>query len=154
MEFNKIKELIEAVSSSTLTEFELRDGEVKIKMKTNKEVTPKNECVQRPQEKSTVLSTLDMDENNQQESINESSGQIVASPLVGTFYSASSPESHDFVKVGDSVKKGDVLGIIEAMKLMNEIECEVDGVITQILVSNEQIVEYGQPLFMIESSAL
>ena len=74
-------------------------------------------------------------------------GEMVKSPLVGTFYMASSPETEPYVKVGDSVKKGQVLGIIEAMKLMNEIEAERDGVIEAVLVENGQLVEYGQPLF-------
>ena len=77
------------------------------------------------------------------------SDKIVVSPLVGTFYSSSSPEAESFVKVGDTVKKGQVLGIVEAMKLMNEIESEYDGVVEEIMVGNEEIVEYGQPLFRI-----
>ena len=76
-------------------------------------------------------------------------GELVTSPLVGTFYVSASPESEPFVKVGDIVKKGQVLGIIEAMKLMNEIEAEKDGVIEAIFVENEQMVEYGKPLFSI-----
>ena len=78
-----------------------------------------------------------------------SSDKVVVSPLVGIFYSAPSPEAHSFVEVGDRVKKGQVLGIIEAMKLMNEIESEYDGVVEAILVNNEDVVEYGQPLFRI-----
>ena len=77
------------------------------------------------------------------------SDKVVNSPLVGTFYNAATPESEPFVKVGDAVKKGQVMGIIEAMKLMNEIECEFDGVVEAVLVNNEDIVEYGQPLFRI-----
>jgi len=77
------------------------------------------------------------------------SGEEVKSPLVGTFYSAPSPDDAPFVKVGDTVKKGQTLGIVEAMKLMNEIESEYDGVVQAILVENEEIVEYGQPLFVI-----
>lgn len=77
------------------------------------------------------------------------SDKVVVSPLVGTFYSASAPDAEAFVSVGDKVKKGQVLGIIEAMKLMNEIESEYDGVVEAILVSNEEMVEYGQPLFRI-----
>lgn len=78
------------------------------------------------------------------------SGNVVKSPLVGTFYSAPAPDADSFVKVGDTVKKGQVLGIIEAMKLMNEIESEYDGVVEAILVNNEEVVEYGQPLFRIK----
>ena len=77
------------------------------------------------------------------------SDKIVVSPLVGTFYSSSPPEAESFVKVGDTVKKGQVLGIVEAMKLMNEIESEYDGVVEEIMVGNEEVVEYGQPLFRI-----
>ncbi len=72
------------------------------------------------------------------------------SPLVGTYYAASSPENLPFVKVGDKVSKGQVLGIVEAMKLMNEIESEFDGTVKEILVENEQMVEFGQPMFVIE----
>ncbi len=75
--------------------------------------------------------------------------EIVKAPLVGTFYSAPSEDAAPFVSVGDTVKKGQVLGIIEAMKLMNEIESEYDGVVEAVLISNEQVVEYGQPLFRI-----
>ena len=72
------------------------------------------------------------------------------SPLVGTFYAAPAEDAEPFVKVGDSVKEGQVLAIVEAMKLMNEIESEFDGTVEKILVSNEEVVEYGQPLFVIK----
>ena len=76
-------------------------------------------------------------------------GKIVASPLVGTFYAAPSEDAAPYVQVGDVVKKGQVLAIVEAMKLMNEIESEYDGIVEEILVENAQGVEYGQPLFRI-----
>lgn len=76
-------------------------------------------------------------------------GQLIESPMVGTFYAASSPEAPPFVEVGDRVKKGQVVCIIEAMKLMNEIECEYEGVVAERLVDNAQGVEFGQPLFRI-----
>ena len=79
----------------------------------------------------------------------EEKGQLVKSPLVGTFYNAPSPDSPAYVKVGDTVKKGQILGIIEAMKLMNEIESDYDGVVTEIWIKNEETVEFGQPLFRI-----
>ena len=77
------------------------------------------------------------------------SGNVITCPLVGTFYTSPSPEAECFVKVGDRVKKGQVVGIVEAMKLMNEIESDYDGVVEEILVGNEDTVEYGQPLFVI-----
>ena len=79
----------------------------------------------------------------------EITGNTVKSPLVGTFYNAPSPDAEPFVKVGDTVKKGQVIGIVEAMKLMNEVESEFDGVVEQILIENASMVEYGQPLFVI-----
>ena len=76
-------------------------------------------------------------------------GQLIESPMVGTFYAASSPEAPPFVEVGDRVKKGQVVCIIEAMKLMNEIECEYEGVVAERFVENAEGVEFGQPLFRI-----
>ena len=80
---------------------------------------------------------------------NEVRGKVVESPLVGTFYAAPAEDASPFVSVGDQVKKGQTLAIVEAMKLMNEIESEYDGTITEILVENGEAVEYGQPLFRI-----
>ena len=77
------------------------------------------------------------------------SEKVITCPLVGTFYSSPAPDAEDYVKVGDTVKKGQVIGIVEAMKLMNEIESEYDGIVEEILVKNEETVEYGQPLFRI-----
>ena len=81
--------------------------------------------------------------------VTSSAGQLVESPMVGTFYVASSPEAPAYVEVGDRVKKGQVVCIIEAMKLMNEIECEYEGVVAERLVDNAHGVEFGQPLFRI-----
>lgn len=83
------------------------------------------------------------------QSVASAGGQLIESPMVGTFYAASSPEAPPFVEVGDRVKKGQVVCIIEAMKLMNEIECEYEGVVAERLVDNAQGVEFGQPLFRI-----
>jgi len=82
--------------------------------------------------------------------VSAAEGTAVVSPTVGVFYAAPSPESDPFVQIGDTVKKGDVLCIIEAMKLMNEITAEIDGVVTEICVGNGQVVEYDQPLFRIK----
>ena len=127
MEIKDMIELMKAVSENALTSFELEQGDLKITMKREKKVvTP------------TVQVVGDV-----------ASDKVVTSPLVGTFYSSPSPDAENFVKVGDTVKKGQVLGIVEAMKLMNEIESEYDGIVDAILVKNEEVVEYGQPLFRI-----
>lgn len=148
MEFEKMIELIKTVSDSNLTQFQIEEDGFKLSMKTDKQskvVVQKQESV--PKE----IQSIAMDEIKpaEQKEIKKAEGNVVKSPLVGTFYSASSPDSAPFVKVGDTVKKGQVLGIVEAMKLMNEIESEFDGVVKEIQIENEQVVEYGQPLFVI-----
>lgn len=139
MEFDKIVKLIHAVGESGLSEFSFEEGALKISMRGGEkqgktvEFLPKAvEIKEEIKEKPTAIT-----------------GKIVKSPLVGTFYAAPSPEAETFVKEGDTVKKGQVLGIVEAMKLMNEIESEYDGVVEDILIGNEDTVEYGQPLFVI-----
>ena len=86
----------------------------------------------------------------QPEAPSEPTGEVIRAPIVGTFYRSPSPDSDPFVSVGDWVQPGDVLCIIEAMKLMNEIECETSGVVQRILVENAEPVEYDQPLFIID----
>lgn len=147
MEFENLITLIKTVSSSDLTNFSMKDGDMKLSMgKEKKEmiVTTQEGTVAIP---ASAAANKVMTQDNIEERI---SGQEVKAPLVGTFYSSSAPDAAPFVKVGDSVKKGQTLGIIEAMKLMNEIECEYDGTVEAILVENGQMVEYGQPLFVIQ----
>lgn len=148
MEFEKMIELIKTVSDSDLTQFQIEEDGFKLSMKTDKQskvVVQKQESI--PKEIQSVA--MDEIKPAEQKEIKKAEGNVVKSPLVGTFYSASSPDSAPFVKVGDTVKKGQVLGIVEAMKLMNEIESEFDGVVKEIQIENEQVVEYGQPLFVI-----
>ena len=148
MEFEKMIELIKTVSDSNLTQFQIEEDGFKLSMKTDKQskvVVQKQESV--PKEIQSVA--IADAEPAEQKEIKKAEGNVVKSPLFGTFYSASSPDSAPFVKVGDTVKKGQVLGIVEAMKLMNEIESEFDGVVKEIQIENEQVVEYGQPLFVI-----
>ena len=148
MEFEKMIELIKTVSDSNLTQFQIEEDGFKLSMKTDKQskvVVQKQESV--PKEIQSVA--IADAEPAEQKEIKKANGHVVKSPFVGTFYSASSPDSAPFVKVGDTVKKGQVLGIVEAMKLMNEIESEFDGVVKEIQIENEQVVEYGQPLFVI-----
>ena len=155
MNIDEIMTLVKAVSDYNLTSFELEEGNVKISLKREKEM-PQIVTVGAPamDAASAAVSAQMMGaaQNGAAESSAEagiSSDKVVTSPLVGTFYTASSPDAEVFVKEGDTVKKGQVLGIIEAMKLMNEIESEFDGVVEAVLVKNEEVVEYGQPLFRI-----
>ena len=149
MEFEKMIELIKTVSDSNLTQFQIEEDGFKLSMKTDKQskvVVQKQESV--PKEIQSVA--MDEIKPAEQKEIKKAEGNVVKSPLVGTFYSASSPDSAPFVKVGDTVKKGQVLGIVEAMKLMNEIESEFDGTVKAILVKNGDLVEFDQPMFVIE----
>ena len=96
-----------------------------------------------------VTQSVSFEASNTEEAVS-AKGHTITSPLVGTFYSSPSPDAPSFVNVGDRVKKGQVIGIIEAMKLMNELESDFDGVIKEILVKDETVVEFGQPLFILE----
>lgn len=139
MKMEEIVTLMEAVSKYGLTSLELEEGGSRLVLgKKAEQQAVVQAAVPNPEIKTEKTEPAAADFT-----------AVVASPLVGTFYSAASPEAEPFVKIGDSVKKGQVLGIIEAMKLMNEIEAECDGVVDEILVQNEQMVEYGQPLFRI-----
>ena len=141
MEYEKIKQLMIDMGNSKLTsiDIEFPDG-VKIKMEKNTAIAI--EPVAQP-----VAAEMKTEEISKKEDIQE--GNIIKSPMVGTFYSKSSPTSNPYVEVGSEVKKGTVLCIIEAMKLMNEIESEFNGKIVEILVKDGEAVEYGQPLFRI-----
>lgn len=147
MEFEKIIKLIQTVSDSSLTQFQIQDGDLKLSMKKDVKYVCAPE-VETAAAVSSPAAAVPAQTGSEPES--ERSGKIVKSPLVGTFYEAASPDAEPFVKEGDTVKAGQVLGIVEAMKLMNEIESEFDGTVKEILVKNEQMVEYGQPLFVIE----
>ena len=149
MELEHILKIIDKVSESGVTSFYYEEGNLKLFVKKKEKQVVAAAPVQMaalPAE--TVSVPLAAPAAPSQEAALPA-GNMVESPLVGTFYSAPNPDSAAFVKVGDSVKKGQVLGIIEAMKLMNEVESEYDGVVKAILVENEQMVEYGQPLFII-----
>ena len=143
MEYEKIKQLIEEMGNSKLTavDIEFPDG-TKISMKKDK--------MQEKIIQSTSIVENDTIENQIKEDKNEKKGNIIKSPMVGTFYLKPSPTAEPYIEIGKEVKKGDVLCIIEAMKLMNEIEAEYTGKVTEILVKDGETVEYGTPLFRIE----
>ena len=159
MDFEKIKELIQLVDSSDLAFFELQAGNDHIKMdKSLNRNIEENKLSNSSQKVENVTNTSNM-ANSKQELKNtekhidetiEDDDMVIKSPMVGTFYSSASPESEAFVKVGDKISKGKVICIIEAMKLMNEIESEYNGIITKCLINDGDMVEYGQPLFKIK----
>ena len=148
MEHNNILELIREISRSNIKEFEYSEGDTKIYLSkenacdalTNVAV---NTCGFSELQANTIVS-----DNSEVKSMDNK--KIVNSPLVGTFYAAPAEDAPAFVQVGDVVKKGQVLAIVEAMKLMNDIESDFDGKIVEIYVSNGEGVEFGQPLFAIE----
>ena len=156
MDYQQILELVKEVSKAGLTNFEYTEGNIRIAMSCpqpeEKIVVPTSNLVLK-EAAGAGANTVETAVPAQQEPeqiAEEKGGNVVKSPLVGTFYAAPSEDAQPFVKVGDTVKKGQTLAIVEAMKLMNEIESEFDGVVTEILVENEDNVEYGQPLFRIQ----
>jgi acetyl-CoA carboxylase biotin carboxyl carrier protein len=141
MNLDEIKALIELLKGTDISEIQIEKEGIKLKLRREK-----------------LLSSLDVIEKSPvpaskeppQETEDTAHLFTVTSPIVGTFYSSPAPDAEPYVEVGSRVKKGQVLCIVEAMKLMNEIESEVDGVVVRILVENGQSVEYGEPLFLIE----
>lgn len=146
MEVNDIVRLVEAVSVSGLTEFKYEEGNVKIHMekKQSKRVVSLETAAE------TQLLREDVVPQAEQDQPAKAKGAEILAPIVGVFYGAPSPEAEPFIKVGDRVEAGQVVGIVEAMKLMNEIESDVSGLVTEILVSDGDGVEYGQPLIRVE----
>ncbi|MEF9840087.1 MAG: acetyl-CoA carboxylase biotin carboxyl carrier protein [Lachnospiraceae bacterium] len=153
MKFENLLELIKTVSESKLSHFKYEDEVTKLSM-GNEEMERVSSMEQDSPFKTCVSSASspavqEETPKREEEIVVTESGQIITCPLVGTFYASPTEGTSSFVQVGDHVKKGQTLAIVEAMKLMNDIECEVDGVITEILVENGKAVEYGQPLFRI-----
>ena len=150
MDLRKLKTLIDLVEASGISELELTEGEEKVRisrtmmpsqqpvahyMAAPQQVTPASHATPVPTAATPVVAEIE--------------GHVVKSPMVGTFYRSSSPDAKAFIDVGSKVAVGETLCIIEAMKLLNEIECDFAGVIKKILVENGQPVEYGEPLFVI-----
>lgn len=158
MDYKEIKKLMDDMGNSKLTEMEIefKDG-LKISMKKDNgmvKVSPNMLTVPQVQPQSLVpqapAMTPDVKQDTPLKAKEEVTGNVVKAPMVGTFYSKPSPDVPPFVKIGSKVKKGDKLCIIEAMKLMNEIESEYDGEVIDILVKDEEMVDYGKPLFIIK----
>lgn len=143
MDLEKIESLVKMIENSSLTQFTLKEGELKITM-SKLDHPP----VVAPG--AVPVAPVMMEQAAEEEKKEEDDKLFITSPIVGTFYSAPSPDAPAFVKVGDVVKNGQTVCIMEAMKLMNEIQSEFDCEIEAVLVSNEQKVEYGQPLFRVK----
>ncbi len=147
MDIRKIKKLIEIIQASDIAEIEIKEGEESIRINRYTAVAP----ITYANAPTTSVITLGNESTPATPMAKpEIKGHIVKSPMVGTFYRSASPGSKSFVQIGQSVQAGDTLCIIEAMKILNQIESDQSGVITQILVENAEPVEYGQPLFVIE----
>lgn len=156
MDYNLIKKLIKVVEQSDIAEFSIQEGDLKIKISKNGKQNIINTVMSQPaiEQVATVQPIVAQVENTQNETVATENSNLheVCSPIVGTFYRSPSPDSDAYVQVGDSVVDGSVLCIVEAMKLMNEIESDASGKIVKILVENATAVEYNQPLFLIEKS--
>lgn len=141
MDFKEILELIEVIDKSALTKFSFKEGDTKIKIEKNREEiictkpVTQNEVLQRKEEVERVESD---------------NFEYIKSPLIGTFYNSPSPEEEPYIAVGDKVSKNQVIGIIEVMKVMNEVKCNYDGIVEDILINNNDTVEYGQSLIKIK----
>jgi len=150
MDLRKLKKLIELVEESGISELELTEGEEKVRIsRALMPAAPVTHYVSAPAPAPASASSAAPSSAPQATEAPEETGQVVKSPMVGTFYRASSPDAKPFVDVGSNISSGDTLCIIEAMKLLNEIESEFSGVVKKIFVENGQPVEYGEPLFLI-----
>ena len=140
MNLEKIEKLVKIIENSSMLDFSIQEGDVKIKMSRRGS--------QGARAAPMAVSTQGVD--SAADGLDSEDEAYITSPIVGTFYSAPSPDAKAFVKVGDRVKAGQTVCILEAMKLMNEIESDFDCEIEAVLVSNEQKIEYGQPLFKVK----
>jgi acetyl-CoA carboxylase biotin carboxyl carrier protein len=153
MKIDEIKELIKLFGKSKLDKLQIKQKDFELEMQKGNEAATTSALAAQPVVElptKTVAATAEQQSSSESESQKKIDGEIITSPMVGTLYSSPSPDSPPFVKVGDKVKRGDVLCILEAMKIMNELEAEYDCKILDILAGNGEAVEYGKPLFVVE----
>ncbi len=153
MDIRKVKKLIELLEESGIAELEINEGEESVRISRYSSTPAPVSYAAAPAAPAPVAPATAPAATSAAESTEEDSlpsGHVVKSPMVGTFYSASSPGAKPFVSVGDSVTEGETVCIVEAMKILNQIEADVSGTVKAILVENAQPVEYGQPLMIIE----
>ena len=146
MDIRKVKKLIELLEESGLSEIEITEGDDKVRIS-------KQTTVSKTSNDTTAIYTNDIDEGIEQPKIATplpaNGFHEIKAPMIGTYYQASEPNAEAFVKVGDPVSEGDTLCVIEAMKMMNRIECDIEGVVERILIQNGDPVEYDEVLFLI-----
>ena len=156
MEYDKIKEPIRIIDNSSIADFELKQSDIYLRMSKFKGISNDNSILQEKSVKTVKSVQAIVPEEIKEpitiipeDKVEFKEGNLVKAPIVGTFYKSTSPDKPPIVNVGTKVKKGDLLCIIEAMKVMNEIKSEFDGEIAEVLVENEEMVEFGQPMFRI-----
>lgn len=149
MDIRKVKKLIELLENSSLTELEIIEGKESVKLSRNLQTQVVSNTANIAQVAPVVAPAKPEDKTVETVSANVDDGNIQRSPMVGTYYSASSPDAQPFAKVGQKVKVGDTLCVVEAMKMFNQIESEFEGTVTKVLVENAQPIEFDEPLFVI-----
>lgn len=154
MDIRKVKKLIEMLEESKISEIEIHEGEESVRISRNSVMTGQPQAyVQMPgSESGGVARNGGADKSAAIDKPVELEGHVIRSPMVGIFYSSPSPDKPVFTEPGKEVRAGDIVCIIEAMKIMNQIEADADGIVSKILVENGAPVEYGQPLFLIRQS--
>jgi acetyl-CoA carboxylase biotin carboxyl carrier protein len=161
MDLKLVKKLLDLISESEVDEVSIEEGEFKIKVKKASDVSSQPavhyqlphqqpQAPQQPAQAQHPAPAESAEGDTEESDSNQPDGEVVKSPIVGTFYEAASPDSDPFVKVGDHIDAGETLCIVEAMKIMNEIEAEFSGTVQKILVENGSPVEFEQPLFIIK----
>jgi len=158
MDMRKLKTLVDLVSESNISELEITEAEGKVRIvkagygvPTTMMMQPAGQMMMQPAQHHAPAGDAGAAAAPVAEAVAPApTGHVVKSPMVGTFYRSASPGSKPFVEVGSAIKEGDAICIVEAMKIMNEIEADMSGTVSKILVENGQAVEYGQPLFIVE----
>ena len=157
MDMRKLKTLVDLVSESNISELEITEAEGKVRIvkagygvPTTMMMQPAGQMMMAPPAQPQAAPADAASAAPAAEAPAAPAGHVVKSPMVGTFYRSASPGSKPFVEVGSAIKEGDPVCIVEAMKIMNEIEADMSGTVTKILVENGQAVEFGQPLFIVE----
>ena len=151
MDIRKVKKLMELLEESGMSEIEIKEGEESVKIsRYGNSPAPAQHPIQSFVQQQAPVSSAPASQTASQNEQPQETGQSVTSPMVGTFYSAPSPTAKPFVSIGQKINQGDTVGIIEAMKIMNQIESDQSGTVIEILVKDGEAVEFGQSLIVVE----